>query len=93
MGIAPMQSQHCGTYVNEDFTTCTGYSAVDQKRFGLITGLLALGFLLFGGVEILVLLFGHSHSAAEAPFHLPSIVIAGVSFGLCILTVKLKPAL
>jgi hypothetical protein len=88
-----MQSQHFCTYMNEDFTTCTGHGAADQKRFGLITGLLALGFLFFGGAEILILLFGHGHSASGVPFHLPSVVIAGVSFGLCILTVKLKPAL
>ena len=88
-----MQYEHCGTHIDEEFTTSTGYGAVDPKRFGLITGLSALSFLLFGCAEILMLLFSHNHSAADLPFDLQTIVIAGVSFGLCILTVKLAPAL
>ena len=86
-----MQAGNCGTFLYEDFTTCTGSGAEDQQRSGLIPGLSALIFLFLGGVEIFVLLFGHS--AADVSFHLPTVVIAGISFGLCILTVKLKPAL
>ena len=102
MGFSPMQYENCGTYVNEGFTACTGYGAAYQKRFSLIAGLSALSFLLLGGVEILIflggadiliLLFGHNHSAADLPFQLQSIVIAGLSFGLCILAVMLTPAL
>ena len=87
-----MQSAHYGTHANESFTTYTGCGPVYQKRFSLITGLSALSFLFFGGAEILVLLFGHNYSAADLPFQLQSIVIAGLSFGLCILAVKLTPA-
>jgi hypothetical protein len=93
MGISPMQYEYCGTHVNESFTTCTGSGAVYQKRFSLIAGLSALSFLFFGGAEILTLLFGHNHSAADLPFQLQTIVIAGVSFCLCILAAKLTPAL
>jgi hypothetical protein len=89
MGIFAMQSGYCGTHADEGFTTCAESGARYQKRFGLIPGVSALSFLLFGVAEILVVLFGHNHSAADFSFHLQSIVIAGVSFGLCILTMKL----
>ena len=46
--------------------------------------------LMVGGAEILILLFGHHYSAADL---LQAIVIAGLSFGLCILAVKFTPAL
>jgi hypothetical protein len=84
-----MQYEYCDTDVNEGFTTLTGYGAVYQQRFSLIAGLSALSFLVLGGAEILVLLFGHNYSAADLPFQLQSIVIAGLSFGLCILAVSL----
>ena len=88
-----MQYEHAGTHVNEGFSNCTGYGAVFQKRFSLIAGLSVLSFLVLGGAEILVLLFGHSHSIADLPFQLQTLVIAGLSFGLCILAVSLAPAL
>jgi hypothetical protein len=88
-----MQPGPCGTHFYEDFTTCTGSGVEYREPLGLIPGLAALSFLVLGGAEILLLLFGHGHAAAGGSFHLPSVVIAGVSFGLCILTVKLKPAL
>ena len=96
-----MQTGHYDSYANDDFATCTGYGAVYQKRFSLIAGLSAMSFLILGGAEILiflggadilVLLFGHTHSVADLPFQLESIVIAGLSFGLCILGVSLTPA-
>jgi amino acid transporter len=77
----------------EDFTTHTRRGVEYRQRIGMIPGLAALTFLVLGGAEILQLLFGHSYAAANASFHLPSAVIAGVSFGLCVLTVKLKSTL
>jgi len=68
----------------------------------LIAGLSALSFLVLGGAEILiflgsadilVLLFGHSHSIVDLPFQLQTFVIAGLSIGLCILAASLTPAL
>ena len=78
-----MQSGH----VDEDFTTYTGCGELDQKRFALVSGLAALSFLFFGAAELL-LFFIHNHSQS-----MQSIVIAAISFGLCILTMKLRPAL
>ena len=97
-----MQYEHADTHVNEGFSNCTGYGVVFQKRFSLIAGLSALSFLVLGGAEILIflggadiliLLFGHSHSIADLPFQLQTFVIAGLSFGLCILAASLTPAL
>ena len=83
-----------GIHVNESSATGAGSGAVYQERISLINGLSALSFLMVGlmvgGAEILILLFGHNHSAADL---LQAIVIAGLSFGLCILAVKLTPAL
>jgi hypothetical protein len=87
-----MQSAHCGTQFDEGFTG-TESGAEYKKRFGLITGLSALSFLIFGAAEILTLLIRHSHAPADFAFDLQSVVIAGVSFSLCILTVKLPSAL
>lgn len=87
-----MQSAHCGTHFDEGFAG-TESGAANQKRFGSITGLSALCFFLFGAVEILMVLIGHSHATADFSSDLQSIVIAGVSFGLCVLTVKLPPEL
>jgi hypothetical protein len=78
-----MQSGH----LEEDFTTFTGCGELDHKRFALVSGLAALSFLFFGAAELL-LFFTHSHFQS-----MQSIVIAAVSFGLCILTLKLRPAL
>jgi hypothetical protein len=96
-----MRYEHADTHVNESFLNYTGYGVEFQKRFRLVAGVSALSFLLLGGAEILIFLggadilaflFGHSHSAADLPFQLQTIVIAGLSFGLCILAVSLAPA-
>ncbi len=96
-----MQYEHAVPHVNEVFSDYTRYGAAFRKRFRLVAGLSALSFLLLGGAEIMIFLagadilaflFGHSHSAADLPFQLQTIVIAGLSFGLCILAVSLASA-
>src|SRR5476651_485802 len=93
-----MECEPAVTHVNESFLNYIGHGPAHQKRFGLVANVSALSFLLLGGAEtliflggadILAFLFGHSHSAVDLPFQLQTIVIAGVSFGLCILAVSL----
>jgi hypothetical protein len=96
-----MQYGHGTFFATETFETGGRLGAVYKRRFNLIAGISALSFLVLGGAEILIFLggadilaflFSHSHSAADLPFQLQTIAIAGLCFGLCILAVSLAPA-
>lgn len=93
-----MQSEYLDTHVSDGFIPWPEYGAGYRRRFRLVAGLSALSFLLLGGAEILIFLvgadilaflFSHNHSVADLPFQLQTIVIAGLSFGFCILAVGL----
>jgi hypothetical protein len=95
-----MQSGQGMFFANGALETSGRSGAVYKQRFSLIAGLSVLSFLILGGTEILIFLggadilaflFGHSHSAADLPFQLQTIVIAGLSFGLCVLAASLVP--
>jgi hypothetical protein len=96
-----MQFEYCDIDVIEGFSTRPGFGAAYQKRFRLIAGLSAIGFLFLGGAEISIFLggadifaflFGHNHPVVDLPFQLQTIVIAGLSFGLCVLAMSLLTA-
>ena len=55
-----MQREDGGFFAVDSFTTDSGPGALERKRFSLINGLAAVGFLLFGAVELLTLVAGHS---------------------------------
>ena len=81
-----MQNADGGALAKDDFTAPAGSG---EKRFSRINGLAAVSLLLFGGVEILTVLVGHQSSADS----LQAIVIAGLSFGLGMLALKMTPEL
>ena len=95
-----MQSGQGTFFASGALETGGRFNAVHNKRFSLIAGISALSFLILGGAEILIFLggadilaflFGHSHSAADLPFQLQTIVIAGLSLGFCVLAASLAP--
>jgi len=85
-----MQREDGGYFAVDSFTTDSGLGALERKRFSVINGLAAVGFLLFGAVELLTLVAGHAHSSADT---LQAVVIAALSFSLCALALKLTPQL
>ena len=96
-----MQSEFLDIHISDAFAPWSGYGARYGKRFRMVAGFSALSFFILGGAELLIFLagadivaflFSHNHSVSDLPFQLQTIVIAGLSFGLCILAVGLTSA-
>jgi hypothetical protein len=73
-----MQCGHCGTVINEGFSTCPACGAVYQKRVGCIAGSLryiGVSFLLFGA-------FGYFADIKQPPLPIGNISIAPLAVWL-----------